>query len=299
MVITSTQYLALLDPGLRNIWHQSWPPRPLEFADVFNVGQMTKATETDAKLAGFGPLVQQDEGQQLTYLDPLEPVTRQYNYTVKSGAYRITERMRINELYGQVPLFERDLMSSSKDDLETSAFGLLNNGFGTTNTGFDSLALFSTAHTRLDGGTNQSNRHASDVALSLAGLHDAVIGFENWLDDRGRPFISIPRMLVIPPDLRLLARELLGSSGKPGTANNDINAIQDFDLMPKIVHYLTSTTAWFLLGDNHDLNFLWKFRPQSGMEVDFDTEDIKRKVRQAYATGFGEWRGTYGSQGTG
>jgi len=211
----------------------------------------------------------------------------------------VTERMRINELYGQVARFERDLMSAVQYDQEVAGFGLLNNGFGTTNTGFDGLALFSTAHTRLDGGSTQANRPSSDNALALAALHDAVIAFEKFVGERGRPQIIIPQTLVIPPDLRFVARELLGSTQKPGSADNDINALRDAGLTAKVVHYLTSTTAWFLLGDNHDLNWLWKFRPQSGSETDFETEDIKRKVRQAYATGFGEWRGTYGSQGTG
>jgi hypothetical protein len=297
MTITSTQFLLLLEPGLRNIWHESWPPRELQFTDIFNIGQMTKATETDAKLAGFGPLVLQDEGQQLTYLDPIQPVTKTYNYQVKSGAYRVTERMRINELYGQVEKFERDLMSAVKDDQEVAAFGLLNNAFGTTNTGFDGLQLCSTNHTRMDGGTDQANRPSTDSALALSSLHDAVIQFRKWVNDRGRPFIATARKLVIPPDLMMVARELLGSPGKPGTADNDINALRDFGLDFRVVDYLTSTTAWFLLGDTHDLNYLWKFNPQSGSEVDFETEDIKRKVRQAYATGFGEWRGIYGTTG--
>lgn len=297
MTITSTQFLLLLEPGLRNIWHESWPPRELQYPDIVNVGTMAKATETDAKMGGFGPLVQQDEGEGLSYLDPLQPITKEYNYSVKAGAYRITERIRINELYGQVERFERDLMSAVKDDQETAAFGLLNNAFGTTNTGFDSLQLCTTAHTRLDGGSNQANRPSTDAALSLSSLHDAVIQFRKWRNDRGRPFIATPKLLAVPADLMMVARELLGSAGKPGTADNDINALRDFGLDFKVCDYLTSTTAWFLIGDTHDLNFLWKFRPQAGSEVDFDTDDIKRKVRQAYATGFGEWRGIYGTSG--
>lgn len=300
MTITSTQFLLLLEPGLRKIWHESWPPRPLQFSEILNVGQFTKAKETDAKMAGFGPLVQQDEGETLTYLDPIQPVTREYNYDVKSGAYRITERMRDNELYGQAEQFERDLMSAVQDDQETAGISLLNGGFATTNnTGFDGLELFSTVHTRMDGGSNQANEPSADSALSLAALHDGVIAFRKWVNDRGRPFISTPRSLIVPPDLMLVARELLGSSGKPGGNLNDINAIQDFGLQMKVVDYLTSTTAWFMLGDTHDLNFLWKFNARSGMETDFETEDIKRKVRQGYGVGFGEWRGTYGSVGTG
>lgn len=298
MTITSTQFLLLLEPGLRNIWHESWPPRELQYTDILNIQSMQKAVETDAKLAGFGPLTQQDEGEQIIYQDPTAAVSVDYEYIVKASGYKVTDRMRRDELYGQVERWERDLMSAVRDDQEVAGFGLLNNGFTTTNVGFDGLGLFSTGHTRLDGGTNQLNRPSADIALSLSALHDAIIQYRKWRNDRGRPFQSSPKLLVIPADLMMVADELLNSAQKPGTANNDINAVTRFGLQYKVVDYLTSTTAWFLLGDNHDLNFLWRFQPESGSEIDFDTDIIKRKVRQGYATGFGEWRGTYGTTGT-
>jgi hypothetical protein len=298
MTITATQFAIFMEPGLRNIWHESWPPRELQHPDVFNIGQMTKRTETDAKQAGFGPMTQQDEGEQIIYQDPTTAQQKEYTYIVKASGYKITDWMVRDELYGQTERFERDLMSSVRDDQEVAAFGLLNNAFTTTNTGFDGLQLCTTAHTRLDGGTNQANRPSTDVALCLSALHDAVIQFRKWRNDRGRPFIATPRMLCVPPDLMMVAAELLGSVQKPGTADNDVNVIRQYGLTYKVCDYLTSTTAWFLLGDNHDVNFLWRFQPESGSETEFDTDIIKRKVRQGYALGFGEWRGTYGTSGT-
>lgn len=299
MTITSTQFVLFLEPGIRNIWHESWPPRDLQYVDVLNIGSMAKATETDAKLAGFGPLSQQAEGESIIYQDPLAPVTKSYTYVVKAGGYQITDRMIRDELYGQAERFERDLLSAVRDDQEVAGWNLINDGFNTNNTGFDGLALYSTAHTRLDGGATQANRPATDAALSLSALHDAVIQFRNWRNDRGRPFAgNEPRLLVVPPDLMLTAHELLDSQLKPGTANNDANVITRFGIQVKVVDYLTSTTAWFLFGENHDVNFLWRFRPESGTMTDFDTDIIKRKVRQGYATGFGEWRNTYGTDGT-
>lgn len=299
MTITATQFLLFMEPGLRNIWHESWPPRELQYVDVLNIGSMTKATETDAKLGGFGPLSEQLEGEAVIYQDPLTPITTNYTYIVKASGYRVTDRMIRDELYGQTERFERDLMAAVRDDQEQTAWGLFNNATTTTNVGFDGLALLSTAHTRLDGGANQSNRHATDVALSLSGLHDMVIGFRNWRNERGRPFQALPRLLIVPPDLMMIADELLNTTGKPGTNLNDLNAITRFGLQFKVVDYLTSTTAWFVVGDNHDLNWLWRFQPESGSEVEFDTNTMKRKVRQGYALGFGEWRGVYGSAGTG
>jgi hypothetical protein len=298
MTITATQFAVFMEPGLRNIWHESWPPRELQHPDVFNIGQMTKRTETDAKQAGFGPMTQQDEGEQIIYQDPTSAQQKEYTYVVKASGYKITDWMIRDELYGQAERFERDLMSSVRDDQEVAAFGLLNNAFGTTNTGFDGLQLCSTAHTRLDGGSNQTNRPSTDVALSLSALHDAIIQFRKWRNDRGRPFIATPRMLCVPPDLMMVAAELLTTTrGKPDTADNTRNVITDYGLTYKVCDYLTSTTAWFILGDNHDLNFLWRFQPESGSDTEFDTDIVKRKVRQGYALGFGEWRGVYGTSG--
>src|SRR5207248_4719858 len=62
-------------------------------------------------------------------------------------------------------------------------------------------------------------------------------------------------------------------------------------------HYVTDVNAWFLVGDQHDLNFIWDQKPRGGMEEDFDQEVIKRKVVQGYVIGHGEWRGTWGTSG--
>lgn len=297
MTITAQQFAVFLEPGLRNIWHESWPPRPQVYPRIFNIGSMSKLTETDAKMAGFGNLQVQNEGASVIYDDPLTPVTKNYTKTTKALGYRVTDDMVRGELYGQAERLERDLMAAAEADVEQAGADIFNNGFGTTNTGFDGLQLFSTAHTRLDGGAVQRNRPSTDVDLSLSALQDAVIDFRNWRNDRGRPFMASPRLLVIHPDNMIVADEILSSTGKPGTANNDINAIRRFGLDFVVWDYLTDSDAWFLIGDEHDLNFMWWFRPETGMEVEFDTNNIKRKLRQSYALGFGEFRGTWGTSG--
>jgi hypothetical protein len=64
-----------------------------------------------------------------------------------------------------------------------------------------------------------------------------------------------------------------------------------------VSHYKTDTDAWVVIGDQHDLNFIWDERPRTGMDEDFDQEVIKHKVVQGFAVGFGEWRGTWGTSG--
>lgn len=295
--MTAGEFQLLTEPGLSNIWHESWPPREEQFSQILNVRDMERLKITDAKMAGFGAFQEQAEGQSVIYDEAIPPVTKDYESLVQALGYKITDKLIRGELYGQVELLERDLMSASMDAIENFGFGLLNNATNTTvSAGFDGLALVSTAHTRLDGGATQANRPTTLTNLSLAELHTAVITFRNWRTDRGRPFRSIPRVLVIPPDEELNAIELLDSAMRPDTANNATNALTRFGLQIQVVDYLSSTTFWAIVGDAHDLNFLWWFRPETGSEVDFDTDTVKRKARQSYARGHGEWRGYYQGQ---
>ena len=297
MAVTANEFALFLEPKLSNIWHDAFPAEESKFSRVMNVRDMKKSTVTDAKLAGFGSLQNQSDGGEFTYDDPIAPVTKAYTWATRALGYKITERIWKDDQYDEVQRFERDLLDSAKDDSETSAAALFNNAFGTTNTGFDGLQLISTAHTRMDGGSNGTNRPATDEALSLSALHSSVIRIKKLVNDRGRPRVHNPKTLVIPSDLIIVAAELLESERKPGTANNDSNVLRKYGLIDMEWEHLTSTTAWYVVCDKHDLNFLWHMKPTSGMETEFETESINRKVRQQYVVGFGEWRGVDGSDG--
>ena len=299
MTVTRAQFQILLEPKLRNIWNESWPPRPLEYPRFVNISSSRKAQETDFKMTGLGAMQDKTEGGLVTYGDPIPGGTKVYTHTGNALGYRVTAEMQRHELYGQISKLERSLMRSSVDRQETDAANILNNGFNTAFAGFvASESLFSTSHARLDGGTAQANRPSTDISLGVTALQNALISFHNLKDDRGRPFLSVPKLLVVHPNDIMTARELLGSEFKPGTANNEINALKEDGLSYMVSHYVTDTNAWFLLGDNHDLNFIWDLKPTTSMDDDFDSDDIKRKLVQWYSTGFGEWRSTYGTSGT-
>lgn len=303
MTISRGQALVLLEPKISNIWNEPWPERMIEYTKFCNIRRTSKYQVTDYKMSNFGDLVKKGEGENITYLDPLFGTTKVYTPVRFAGGYKITQEMLDHELYGQVDRFEGELKKSAKDKQETVAALIFNNGFGTTDadgfssTGFDSLQLFSTAHTRLDGGSTQRNRPSTDADLTVTSLQNAIIDFHNWKNDRGRPFMSRPRMLVVGPEDIFTARELLQSEYKPGVANNEINALREEGLTYMVSHYKTDTDAWFLFGDTHDVNFIWDIEPRQGMEEDFDSEVIKRKIVMGFVVGHGEWRGTWGTSG--
>ncbi len=307
MTISRAMLANLLEPKLSNVWMEAYPQRSIEWATLFNTRSTQKATITDYKMTGFGSLVKKGEGESIVYTDPINGPVKTYQAIRFGLGYKITQEMVDHDLYGQTLKLEQDLMGAAIDGQETIAANFMNGAFGTTDsdgyssTGFDGLQLCSTAHTRLDGGTNISNRPSSDGDLSLTGIQNAVVAFHNLKSDRGRTQVLRPVRVVVSPEDIFTAREILNSEYKPGTANNEINALQDDGLSYFVSHYKTDTNSWFVLGDKHDLNFIWDVKPRQAMTANdgdgFDKEIIKRKVVQGFVCGFGEFRGVFGSNG--
>src|SRR6185295_18336261 len=168
MTLTRAQALLLLEPKISNLWNEAYPNQPVEWPQYLNTRQAKKATITDFKMTDFGPLRLKGEGENITFDDPIFGGTIAYTPVRFASGYKVTQEMIDHELYGQVDKLERALIKSAVEDRKTIAALVLNNGFSTTNAdgfnalGFDGLALFSTAHTRLDGGATQRNRPSTD-----------------------------------------------------------------------------------------------------------------------------------------
>lgn len=303
MAVTRAQALVLLEPKLSEIWNEAYPRHEAEYVKFVNLMDTKKATITTFRMTDFGTLRLKGEGSSITQDDPIFGETKTFTPVRFALKYSVTQEMLDHELYGQVDTLEAGLMKSAIDQQEVLAANVLNGAFGTTNsdgfsaTGFDGLQLCSTAHTRLDGGTNIANRPSSDADLGVASLQNAIIAFENLKDDRGRPVRITPKMLIVSPEDVFTAEELLGSEYKPGTANNEVNAVRKYGLNYMVSHYKTDTDAWFLFGDKTGIKFIWDVRPRTEMWEDKDKEVIFRKVVQGCFVGHDSWRGVYGTSG--
>jgi hypothetical protein len=133
----------------------------------------------------------------------------------------------------------------------------------------------------------------------MTGLQDAILNFESMVNERGLPRMMGPTTVVIDPSNKFVARELLGSAGKPFTANNELNSLVAEDLSWMVSHFLTTATNWYMLAAKgvHDMWFMWRDQP---MFDSFDDPRNKNAIFTSYqrhTKGFGSWRGVYGSTG--
>ena len=299
MPLNTGTFAALVSPDIRRVQVEVGKERPLEYPMVFNEQDMEWNPVKDQQISGLATLAAKPEGTQFSLDQPIIGGTKSYLASAYGLAAEITYEMWRDDQYGVMRELGAELARASRNKQEVDAWSVLNNAFSTSFVGFTaSESLCSTAHTGLDG-ASRANRPSPDIGFSITGIQNALIRFENMTDERALPRLMAPVMAVVTPNNKFVAREILGSSGKPYTADNELNALLQDDLSWMVSHYLTTTTYWFLMAAKgvHDLNFLWRDHPIHDAFDDPWSRNAIFTVWQRHTRGFGGWRGVDGSTG--
>jgi hypothetical protein len=92
---------------------------------------------------------------------------------------------------------------------------------------------------------------------------------------------------------------VLKSSLEPGTANNDKNTVQDYNLIPIPNRFLTTTTHWFIAGSRfkNDFCFFTREGVKTAMDDDFDRMGVKFRSYQRFAVGVRDFLWIIGNPG--
>lgn len=292
-------FSSLLDPSFRQVYVETGKERPLEYPSVLNIDTMGWNPDKDLQVAGLGTMPSKPEGTPFNLDQPVIGGTKQYEADPFGMAVEITWEMWRDDLYGLMKEMVAEMARASRNRQEVDAWSVINNAFSTSFAGFTAgEALCSTSHVGLDGVT-RSNRPSPDISFSVTGLQSAITRFENMTGERGLPRLMAPTMIIIAPENKFVAREVLGSSGKPYTADNEINALVEEDLSWMVCHYLTTPTHWHVIAAKgvHDLNFRWRDMPIFDSFDDPWTKNAIFTSYQRHTKGYGSWRGIDGSTG--
>jgi len=287
-----------LEPGLRKIFNAADKAIPRVAESVLVTGGSTKYQEHFITEGGFPTATEVDEGDSVTYADPVQGYKKTLtNYKYGLG-FQVTEEMWDDDQYGRVKRFPRKLARSLRHNVETVCANLFNNGFDST-TCADGQYLFATGHTQLDGNTYQ-NKPTTDLDLSVSALEAALINLQLIEDDNSMIVPYTGKYLVVHPNDQWTAKKILGSSQEWDSANNAINPLKG-ELQLVVWPYLTDTDAWFVLSDKGDRDMgpliFWRSHPDFKRDDDIDKRIAKFNSMQRYLVGAPEWRGCYGSSG--
>jgi len=298
MVMVRGAFSNLLAPGFRKIVFETYKERPTEGNRWVNMNKSQKAYEEDFPIAGFGTLITKAEGGPVTYQDAIQGILKRYIWTTFGLGFRITQEMMEDDLYGIMGAkMSKALGRSARNNFEVVSHSVLNNAFDTTFNGFESgVSLLSTAHVTLRGLT-QANRPGADTDISLPAVQAALENFHALADEAGLPAMFIPKWVVYSIGDHWIVNQILKSQALPGGNQNDINQLAREGLSPMLSHYLTDPDAWYVVADNHDMNYFDRRAPTMTNTDDFETGDAKFKLTRRNGAGFGDWRGVYGSPG--
>jgi len=296
MVMVRGAFSNLLAPGFRKIVFETYKERPTEGDRWINMNKSQRAYEEDFPIAGFGTLLSKAEGQPVTFQDAIQGVLVRYLWTTFGLGFRITEEMMEDDLYGIMGAkMSKALGRSARNNFEIVAHAVLNNAFNTAINGFEAgVSLISTSHTTLRG-LSATNRPVTDTGISLPAVQAAIEAFHALNDESGLPVMFIPKYVLYNPGDHWIVNQILKSEKLPGSNQNDINQLSREGLTPLLSHYLTDPLSWYIIADNHDLNYFDRRAPRLTNTDDFETGDAKFKLTRRNGSGFGDWRGVYGS----
>ena len=250
-------------------------------------------------VASFGQVPIKAEGAAVTYEDLAAGFDTTYQADTYELAFRASKEALDDEQEEVVSDAARALGSSLNYTYDVDHANLFNNGFSASFTGPDGVALFSTSHPLVGGGTNQ-NRPTTDGDLSVAQLRTALNDISQTKDDAGKIVHWRPKVLLVSYNQKWLAMELIGSELRADTGDNALNAFKDDGLVVVATPYLTDTNAFFLLSEpsKHNVRTYWRERPNVLHDWDFETSSMKVKIRSRWKKGWSDWRGVYGTSGS-
>jgi hypothetical protein len=302
MAISRAQLLKELLPGLNALFGLQYATYGEEHKELYETEKSERSFEEETKLSGFSAAPVKNEGSAIAYDNAQEAFTARYNHETIALGFSITEEAVEDNLYDSLSArYTKGLARAMAYTKQVKAASVLNNGFNNAYAGGDGVALFSTAHPLVSGGTN-SNRPSTNADLNETSLENAVIQIAAWTDERGLLIAAKPKKLIVPPALQFVATRLLETSLRVGTADNDINALKNNGSIPEgytINHYLTDTNAWFLTTDvPNGLKHFERMALSTSMDGDFDTGNVRYKARERYSFGWSDPLGVFGSPGS-
>jgi hypothetical protein len=303
MAINLSQIRDLLLPGVRGLTGK-YEQIPTRWDKVFSKGKSNMALERTLSMRYLGLAKLKTEGGQTAFDNNAGEryVYNQEHNEIGLG-YAITRKAIDDNLYkAQFQPSNLGLLQSFAQTKEIYGWNVFNTATTYNSAiGGDGVALLSTAHP-IDGAT-LANTPAVQVDLNEASLLNAMTTIPvTFLDNAGLKTFARARKLVVPNYLEPVAIRLTKTELRPGTADNDVNAILSTSGgLPDgyvVSEFLTSNYAWFLLTNIEGLLYLERIAFETDMQVDFTTDNLLVKGYERYSFGYYDWRSIWGSTPT-
>lgn len=275
---------------LPNIWKQH-----------INVKTSDKKFERVMSVTGVGDIPEKGEGAAYTSQVIRPGWSKDFIHTEFGSLFEVTKTALEDDQYDQLAQNARWFMFASRVTEEKRAAILYNNGFS-SELSPDGVSIFNATHVLKGGGTAR-NTLASAADLSATSLEQALIDLQTETKVEAGQIVAPAQslVLIVPPALEFAAERILKSQLRPGTADNDVNALARRKWHVIVNPYLTDSDAWFIQDANKKRHGLMSYtRVPLTVEparTDPRTDNRLYPVRWRRSFGCAFWQGVYGVPG--
>jgi hypothetical protein len=290
-----------LFPGVIGFFGHIYDEHMIEWKECCEIQQSDKLYEERVQRVGLGLAPVKTQGAAISQDEETQGyISRITNVVYALGGIVTREAIEDGQYESIAMRLARCLAFSVRQTEENVAANTwFNRAFNSSFTGGDGVELISNAHPEVGG--NQSNILSPAADFSEVALEDLLIQIMNALDSRGLKISLVADNVIGSPSLAFEFTRVLESQWQSGTANNDINAIKQMGMVPggsMVNHYITDPDAWFVRTNAPEgLIFQERRAVEFGNDNDFLTENARMKTTRRFGTGWGDWRGLYGSPG--
>ena len=301
-VAQMNEFSALLELRLSRVFQDDLPTHPKLYPAWLTEKTVTRYVDRDRMATGFGPMPEKPPGNPIVVDKPY--LGAEKSYTMKPYALGFVAEYELIrwDKFGVFADITRKLSRSGTDRKNVVTYAILNNAFSTADsiyTTWNGEALCETTHQLLRGGTAK-NAPTVAVGLSYLGMQEAITDYMLLPNEDGLYIVLSPKTVICHPSKAWVAKTLLKSTKRPGTADNDTNTLEgefDYHTAP----FLTDTDAWFLAADKRRLSE--SMRLELGDDLMFRQDyqiSTWNRVYSMYASfrvAVSYWMGLWGSQG--
>lgn len=242
----------------------------------------------------IGEMSEFSEGS-INFASPTEGYKKSISEVQWAKGIKATRQLLRNDLYGVLEDRAMALADVARDKREAIGAAPFVDGFTSAFTTGDANPLFYATHSNKQNSTTQSNLGTS--AFSPAAVEATRLRMLKFKTNADSKMAVRMDTLIIPADLEEKAYELIKSSGKVDTANNNRNFHQGKYSLIVWPNYLADANNWFgadsKLMKRHLIYFDWE-PTQFFRSGEFDTMVSKYATYLSANVGCCDWRWGFG-----
>lgn len=319
---TLSQFGDLVDESIQKIFVKR-AELPLQMEKYFNVSDTTSYYDKDSSVLGSAKAHFIGDNGSVIYDAPIQGFDKTYTQKKYGDALKLSDHLwRFGVKFRDITNLTETLMDSMRAKIEEDAADMLNNSFSASYTdddsqtvstaGGDSVAYFSSSHTREDGGTSWNNKVYDGTTYNMDFEYDALKAIRRTagliLTGRGQQMGVEPNALICKFGSSAHSRyeeiqAALSRNQIPGGFENDGAAKVGLPTLITLKYLDNDAYFWAfdssMKGDTYGLQWRWSKRPSlDAPELDYDSDLYKRKATMFFDRGANDMRNWIGSNGT-